>query len=238
MHERAAATASGQGIRVKGNQSNIRRKSVSGKSAALRPPSGAGVRSAEGTEQSGDPPPPLSRSGIDVVGKRQLGPLYVGLLSFLVPVPSLYVPVPSLYVPVPSLPKNRAGHGNVRQRSIVGYGICVRASTVDAGFPRKAQRPRLPPLLSRSGVDVKDSPIRASTRGSFVLPCNLCRHSMYLCRHSVVVGDRRGPRRHLLLPTSPEWSGRPIFAGLAASLRCQVGSRALPLRRRSACHKT
>ena len=71
------------------------------------------MRSAEGAEQSGDTPlSPLSRSGIDVVGKRQLGPLYVGLLSFLVPVPSLYVPVPSLYVPVPSLSKNRAGHGN------------------------------------------------------------------------------------------------------------------------------
>ena len=164
----------------------------SGKAQRCGPLQGPGCGAQRGRSRAETPPlSPLSRSGIDVVGKRQLGPLYVGLLSFLVPVPSLY--------------KNRAGHGNGASWATEFASGQAPSTPV---FREKRSAPRLPPLLSRSGVDVKDSLIRASTRGSFVLPCNLCRHSMYLCRHSVVVGDRRGSRRHLALTnfSRVEWA--------------------------------
>ena len=235
MHERVAAIVPSW----PGNSRQRQSKQWPSKAGFREKRSAAAPFRGRGAERRGDgaerSPPPLSsvEVGDRCCGKTPIGAVIRG--SFVLPC-TCAVTLCTCAVTLCTCAVTPQESCGLRQRSIVGYGICVRASTGDAGFLRKAQRPRLP--LSRSGVDVKDSPIRASTRGSFVLPCNLCRHSMYLCRHSVVVGDRRGPRRHLLLPTSPEWSGRPIFAGLAASLRCQVGSRALPPRRRSACHKT
>ena len=66
-----------------------------GKAQRCGPLQGPGCGAQRGRSRAESTPlSPLSRSGVDVVGKRQLEPLYEGLLSFLVPVPSLLVGTP------------------------------------------------------------------------------------------------------------------------------------------------
>ena len=70
---------------------------------------------------------------------------------------SMYLCRHSMYLCRHSMYLCRHSTRIVLQRSIVGDGICVRASTVDAGFPRKAQRPA-PRLSCRS----RESTLRIS----------------------------------------------------------------------------
>ena len=149
-----------------------------GKAQRCGPLQGPGCGAQRGRSRA-ETPPPLSSVE---VGDRCCGQTPIGAVirgSFVLPC-TCAVTLCTCAVTLCTCAVTLQESCGPRQRSIVGYGICVRASTVDAGFPRKAQRPRLPPVLSRSGVDVKDSPIRASTRGSFVLPCT-CAVTLCTC---------------------------------------------------------